>query len=609
MKNIFKLLTVCGLCLGLNSCADMDVLPFNTIPEDKIAANESGITADLVTLYRYLPIEDFNYSKSILDFNPTRSGYTEFGGIPFMLHMGGEAVPHKADYVGMNYNGTDFGAWNYEAVRNVNKFKDMVEKNQSAFNAEQVKTWRGEAYMMRAYLYFGLVKRYGGVPLITSVQTYTGDNIAELQVPRNTEKEVYDYIASQLDTAVTLLPATNQRGRFTKWAAYSLKSRAMLFAASIAKYGSMDASCPAIGIPSSEATNYYAAARAAAKEVIDNGKFSLYRANPDKSLNYTEMFINAVNNPEAIYIKEYKYPEKTHNFDVWGLPYAYRSSGGYGSNFCPTLDFVETYENIDGTITPLIVNDGQGKPIEYTSPLKIFEGKDPRLAGTIIFPNALWRGNTVGVRKGVIEGGKLYPATKFGESEVTPKGINIPGNCGFTDVGETTTTGFYLRKYMDYNRSADNVWSNRCDQDWMDFRLAEIYLNFAEAAVETNTDLDKALTYINDIRDRAGVTLLKSNELTRDRVRHERAIELSFECHRFWDLKRWRLAVDEFNNRTYWALHPYFNADNNTWFFKKEKYEPAGLPGKTFQSRFYYLAIPAGEISKNPKLLPNNPGY
>lgn len=600
MKNIINAFIFGLAFLGFISCADLDVLPFNTIPEENVATNESGMLADLATLYNGLPIEDFYYSHG---------GFNHFGGIPFMLHMGGEAIPHKNDYPQLVYNGTGFSAWKYTEIRNTNKFLDMLEENESAFEEAVVRTWKGEAYMIRAYLYFGLVKRYGGVPLIKEVQEYTGNNIEELQVPRNTEKEVYDYIASQLDDAIQYLPESNQRGRFTKWAAYALKSRAMLYAASIARYGSMDPACPAIGISDSEAGNYYSLAKNAAREVIEKGGFTLYNANADKADNYTESFINSTSNPEAIYIKEYRYPEKTHNFDVWGLPFAFRSAGGYGSNYCPPLDFVETYENTDGTITPLKIYDDQGNPIEYDDPLKIFEGKDPRLAGTVILPNSSWRDGTVEVKKGVIENGILYPATRFGEDQVTPGGINIPGNCGFTDVGETTTTGFYLRKYLDYTQSADLVWTRRCEQNWIDMRLGEVFLNFAEAALETNTDLDKALAYINLIRDRAGIALLEPDELTRDKVRHERAIELSFECHRFWDLKRWRLAVNEFNNRTYWALHPYYNADNDTWFFKKEKYEPTGIPGKTFQSRYYYLQIPAEEIDKNPKLLPNNPGY
>ena len=597
MKKIHIILNICFASFFLASCADMDVEPFTIISEDMITTNESGITAYLATLYNGLPIEDMYYSNS---------GFNAFGSVPFLFHLSGEAISLNWNYQDANYNGTSFGAWKYTDVRNVNKFITLLRKNQDAFTKAQVDTWLGEAYMIRAYLYFGMVKRYGGVPLITEVQTYTGDNIEELQVPRNTEKEIYDYIAGQLDSAVMYLPSSNQTGRFTKWAAYTLKSRSMLFAASIAKYGSMDNSCPYVGIPATEAVNYYNLAKAAAKAVIDDGGFGLYAANANKTDNYTELFINSANNPEAIYIKEYKYPNKTHNFDVWGLPYAYRGSLGYGSNFCPTLDFVESYEMLDGTVLPLPINDAGGNPIEYADPLKIFEGRDPRLAGTVIFPNALWRGQVVEVRKGVVENGVLYHATRLVED--TPNGISVAGNCGFTDAAETTTTGFHLRKYLDYNRAKEDAGQSRCDQDWIDMRLAEVYLNFAEAAVETTTDIDKALEYINFIRDRAGIALLQINDLTINRVRNERGIELSFESQRFWDLKRWRVAVDMFNNRKYYALHPYYNADNDTYYFEKQLYDPSGQSGKTFQSRFYYLQIPTDQIQTNPKLM-QNPGY
>ena len=576
----------------------MDVDPFTIVKESDIETNESGMTAYLVTLYNGLPIEDINYS---------RHGFNQFGAIPYLMHLTGEAIPHNWDYGAAYYSGDDFGFWGYPQVRDVNKFMGLLEKNKNAFKADQVDIWMGEAYMIRAYLYFGLVKRYGGIPLITQVQNFTGNNLEELQVPRNTEKEVYDFIATQLDSAAMFLPATNDKGRFTKWAAYALKSRAMLYAASIAKYGSIDASYPYVGIPSSESNKYFTAAKAAAGEVIEKGNFSLYNANPNKADNYTELFLNESNsNAEAILVKVYKYPDKTHNFDVYGLPYAYRSSGGYGSNFCPTLDFVEYYETIDGETKPLPITGSDGKPVEYENPLKVFEGRDPRLAGTVIFPNGLWKGEVVEVRKGAVEGGIVYPATKFGD--MTPKGFSIPGNCGFTDAGETTTTGFHLRKYLDSNRSKDNVYADKCDQDWIEMRLAEVYLNFAEAAVEIGTDLDKALVYINKIRERAGIRSIGNNELTLAKVRHERRIELAFENHTFWDMKRWRIAVDEFNNRTYWALHPYYDVDKGIYYFERKKYEPAGQAGKTFQSRFYYLRIPGDEITKNPKLT-QNPGY
>src|SRR5690606_32567234 len=138
---------------------------------------------------------------------------------------------------------------------------------EAALNDEKRQHLLGEAYFIRAYYYFAMVKRYGGVPIIKQVQYFTGDNIAELQVPRNTEAEVYDFIASDLDSAALLLDVTNARGRATRYAAFALKSRAMLYAASSAEYATVQLD-GLVGIPASRAAEYWQAAYDAAWEIL-----------------------------------------------------------------------------------------------------------------------------------------------------------------------------------------------------------------------------------------------------------------------------------------------------------------------------------------------------
>src|SRR5690606_7005888 len=128
-----------------------------------------------------------------------------------------ESVTNSSTEVVGIPNGTQLPWWGYDHIRNVN---ELIQNLPHADLSDPRKnSLLGEAKFIRAFYYFGLVKRYGGVPIIDEVQNFTGDNIDELQVPRNTEKEVWDFVATDLDEAVSLLPETNVSGRATKNAA------------------------------------------------------------------------------------------------------------------------------------------------------------------------------------------------------------------------------------------------------------------------------------------------------------------------------------------------------------------------------------------------------
>jgi len=183
--------------------------------------------------------------------------------------------------------------------------------------------------------------------------------------------------------------------------------------------------------------------------------------------------------------------------------------------------------------------------------------------------------------------------------------VQVIGFTGISTSGDDATrTGFYVRKYVDYNRQQSTVDLNTSVQPWIDFRYAEILLNRAEAAVELGNTAD-ALTCINLIRDRAGAPLYSGIDLTK--VRNERRMELAFENQYFWDLKRWRTADVVLDKAHFKGLMPYYVFDENKYIFLAE---PELFNREyTFQKQFYYEPIPGGEIGTNPNLLPNNPGY
>jgi starch-binding outer membrane protein, SusD/RagB family len=593
MKNklIFFLSTI-SLLMFNTSCNDerLDILPLNILTSDQIFQSESGINAYLASLYSAMPYEDFNFLSVSAD----------------MSNQTDEAIAAYATQLSTIPDGTWYGWWGYNYIRNVNDFMDKLPT--ANISDEKINILKGEALFIRAFYYFGLAKRYGGVPIIKVVQEFTGDNLDELQVPRNKEQEVWDFIASDLDEAISLLPEKNIKGRINKYGALALKSRAMLYAASIAKYGSVQLN-GIVGINSSEANKYWQASYDAADLVIKSLKYSLYEKNPDKELNFTQLFIET-DNPEEMFSVYYNYPDKKHAYDAAFLPFGVRGTGGWGSNMGPTLEMVEQYEYIDGTPGTLKFTNPDDSPIFYAKATDLFINKDPRCLGTVIVPFSTYRGTVIDVQAGIYDQGVKWEAGDY-KSLYNPT-THLPDNTngtihivGFSGLGgqEVTQTGFYIRKYLDYNLDRVQA-STRSTQRWMVFRFAEILLNYAEAAVELNKISDAKLA-TNLVRDRAGIKLLNDAEVTIDRVRHERLVEFACENHRWWDYRRWRISDKVMNNTMFSAIKPYFDLQANAYRFEKGD---AGRWMKTFDIKVYYERIDPLEIAKNHSLI-QNPGY
>lgn len=595
MKKLFFLII---LCLPvLMSCNDnrLDIAPLNILTAEQVLQNESAITAYMASLYNALPMEDHLFFAG--------------GNGNRLANNTDEAISCFTDERNGIGNGTWTQWWGYNHVRNVN---DLIEKlPEAALNDEKRQHLLGEAYFIRAYYYFAMVKRYGGVPIIKQVQYFTGDNIAELQVPRNTEAEVYDFIASDLDSAALLLDVTNARGRATRYAAFALKSRAMLYAASSAEYATVQLD-GLVGIPASRAAEYWQAAYDAAWEILSSDAHGLYNKYPDNKVqNFQDLFLDEENNPEVILARYYSYPDKTHGYDNWVLPFGVRGPDGYSSRMCPTLELVEQFEYVDGSSGELRIEDAAGDPIFYEHPTDLFRDKDPRCLATVIVPFSEYQGSVIDVQAGIYDQGVKYEAGDY--SALYNPDTHQPDNengtlhiVGLSGLGgsEKTQTGFYTRKYLDTSLPRSRATYAGSDQQWIDLRYGEVLLNYAEAAAELGRTED-ARWALNEIRGRAGIRLLELHEVDLEKVRHERLVELAFENHRWWDYRRWRISDEIFNNSRFSMLKPYYDLDADAYRFEKGI---AGRFPKTFDVRVYYEQIDPGEISRNPKLVPN-PNY
>jgi hypothetical protein len=579
------------LTISVSCNNGLDILPLNILTSQQIFESKSGITAYLATLYNNLPVQDFRYRNYGADL----ANYTD------------EALTSSSAEVTAIPNGTSMGVWPYQWIRGVNI---LIENTPGANLSDKEKgELIGEAKFLRAFYYFGLVKMHGGVPIIDKVQNFTGDNLQDLQVPRNSEKGVYDFIAADLDEAISALPESSVPGKANKYTALALKSRAMLYAASIAKSGTVMLD-GILGIPKADAAQYWQKAYDASKQIVDSKKYTLYAKNANKELNFTELFIDQ-SNPEAIFSIQFKYPDKGHVYDRNNLPFSIRAPSGYGAGVGPYLDLVEEFEYVDGTDGKLKTTNADGSPIYYKQATDIFLNKDPRCLATVIAPFSTFRGNVIDVQAGIYDQGvkweagdetSLYnPETHQPDKE---KGtLRIVGVNGFgSGSTEKTQTGFYLRKYLNY--TMDQSRANVSDQAWIEFRLGEVLLNYAEAAFELNKTAD-ATVAINLIRERAGIKLLTESETTLEKIRHERLVELAFENHRWFDYRRWRIADQVLSNSRFSALKPYWDIQQKAYRFEKVL---AGRYFKTFDFRAYYERIDPAEISKNPKMV-QNPGY
>jgi hypothetical protein len=352
-----------------------------------------------------------------------------------------------------------------------------------------------------------------------------------------------------------MLPETNAPERANRYGAMALKSRAMLYAGSVAKYGSQnfvdgDARGQGfVGIDASKASGYYSKAIQASK--ILEGHYSLYRKSADKIKNYTDIFMDATS-PENILVRNYYAgdPERCHSWDATYSPNSglnYMTAGGLSRSY-PTLELVQRYDSLNFVTNP------DGTPKRYTNIGDPFQNLEPRLRATIYFPGDQLRGMPFDTQRGIYPSFSGTAAAEVakdpasrsyilsGDHNTLYNGKLVIGRAGMSTAGDDNSrTGFYVRKYINYNKTISQVNLFTSTTPWIEFRYAEVLLNRAEADIEIGQYAD-ALLCLNDIRDRAGAPALTSTDMKVDVVRNERCKELAFENHYWWDIRRWRVA-------------------------------------------------------------------
>jgi hypothetical protein len=569
MKKILKYTFAIVLAIGLCSCDKLfDSLEgdLNTMSEEDMTLTQAGMERLLSDVYATIPMDAFN----------TKDQHTTL------------ATYSKANDYDINVT----GFWNYTKMRSINQFIQKVDiaLEKKAINEDTRNQMLGEALFARAYCYFAMVRKYGGVPIVTVPldDKYDGDTNEGLYIPRSTEKETWDFVISELDKAADLLPEEPKGGKYraTKWAALGLQSRVALYAATLSKYWSKEAipgSYQSVAqkltyMESSYADDYFAKCIEASEKIINSNKFSLYGgATTSVSTakeNLTNLFLER-QDCEFIFGKTYKdgTADADNGFDRSNSPNQKHGTGtnaGWG-NYSVTSDLVDLFDNYnaaggraDGTIKTR--NDGHediyfaqiataassfdktADFITYEHPQDPFLNKDARFQAWVLYPGSEFRGVTIVAQAGYwLPDGKLefYQENHYTLNGVTYDELGAPdqnGMSAFIDIGNVGTsnhsyfwtTGFGIRKFLDVNSVLD-----KSTNPWCDIRYAEILLNYAEAYAESKKgDAAKAKQYLNDIRHRAAFT--DDIEPTLENVLHERQIEFAFEGHETYTLWRRR---------------------------------------------------------------------
>lgn len=661
-RNILSVFSFCAL-MGLSGCnAFLELEPLDKVSPDQLLETEGGVRALLANIYTMIPMEDFNYRPNA-GFN--QRGYDGVNETTNLAFLTDEATRSDGG-VGIGYEG--FNYWPYGDIRQVNVFMQNVEKAKAAgtLSAAEGDRMISEAHFARAYMYYGLVKRYGGVPLIDKVQDedYENGGPEAVAVPRSTELDAWKFVLNECTLAAAHLPESTSGAdlyRVTKWAAYALKSRVALHAASVAKHwdkaplaGEAVSQKLVGGMTAADADAFYKECIEASSYLIENSGKSLYKPTPatarEAAANFQDIFLDD-KNEEVIFCKAYldgtTNTNQGHSFAQFNiLPQVNPGALKYG-RFNPMLEIVDLFEDYtdDGTgkmakivtrtdgnedayisnfhnmTNASVVNALMSVPfVKYDNLYDPFAGKDARLLASVVLPGSSYAGTDIIIQGGFIKDNNTYVAYSNESTQkngTTYYALGAEGETmfsGFNNVnsGEDanwTATGFGVRKYMPEGESIspDRLASTT---SYIDMRLAEVYLNYAEAVVENGSgagDKDLAKKYLNALRRRAGHT--DEIPLTLENVLKERRVEMAFEGKRFWDMNRRREFHTEFsNNRIRKALVPMLDlrgAEPKYVFARVNYFGDETRGGRTFQTVNYYRGIP--NIATNG--LVQNPGH
>ena len=549
-NKIAILLLSAGL-LTTTSCDFMDCDESDNYTLQEIQGSYNRVKQFVTSIYGYLPSDFCNTHGAMVDAATDDAIHVyESSAIQRIVNGTWSA----------NYTVDDKFAYYYNAIHDANYYLTTLSglTFDTWENGDDYQDWmqnydnyQYQVRFLRAYFYFELVRRYQNVPLITKPLSQTETN----QIEPSSAQEVLKFIINECTEIAPKLPikstsiAQAENGRATRAMAMALKSRAALYAAS------------PLYSTNGDNAKWTEAAKASHDIIASAGELGLgldTYANLFKSKNY--------NSKEVILCR----PTGTSKtFEQANYPMGV--TGG-NTTTCPTENLASAFEMKDGRAFDW--NDPTMKANQY-------KDRDPRFYLTIVHNGMLW------------------PAKKA--VDISEGGANgLP-------LTNATTTGYYLRKYVDNSISFEAASTTAATHhNWILFRYAEVLLNYAEAMIHVNGNCDyKDATYtmsareaLNAVRKRAGIPEVAacSQDEFLTRVKHERRVEMAFEGQRFWVLRRWK-NLDETKN---------IYAVRITHHDGVLSYEKTLLSERSVSNKLYFYPIANVELFKNKKLVQNS---
>lgn len=572
----------------------LDQIPAENFTVDSIFINRDYAQAALTAVYNMLPqnqlyLSPFNAMAFTGCSDEMEMPWPEKYNITMIAGAWNPNDPAVAAYWNNNYN----------AIRRANLFLRDIHK--TPMDEAEKSRWIGEACFLRAFFYFQLIRLYGPVPLVDHVISTEEDF---KQYKRATLQQCADFILQGCDTAITLLPMTytsDQDGRASAAAALALKSRLLLYLASPLWNGNPDYASVVDRdgthlFPSAYDKAKWQQAADAAKACIDKSVaagYHLYKsADGDPMHSYEELFLKPWNSG-VLFARNEGNTWDADDLDRTAFPNGMGGWGGYSA----TQELVDAYQMADGS-DPVIGYNADGSPVinpqsgyvengfagksgKYwlAGISNMYVGREPRFYASINYNGAWWAGRRV----------------EFW----------LNGKDGISGHGrDHCVTGYLMRKFVD---STINIPQGKwVTTTWILFRLGEQYLNYAEALNEAQGPVADVYTSVNAIRERAGLPDLPaglSQAAMRQKIHHERRIEMAFEMQRYFDCRRWKTAETVFAGKLHGMDINAGSSLQDNAFYKRTV-----TSNRVFTLKDYLWPIPQDEVNKDNNLV-QNPGW
>jgi len=549
MNKLYIFLGLAVLTTGLSCRKVLDIQPTSTFSTNTVWSSPALVQVFVNEIYAesVLSFKDAGFAWG----SQTDELFSNFNWCNENQYVLGQATPdNQGSSFPLNYSSTiNFWSTLYSTIQKTNVYFGNIGALDTAGNGALITSMTAQVHFLRALCYFELLKRFGGVPLITQVYTSTNNTYNATRASwDSTENFILTDIAAALP-GLQLTAPSGSEGTVTTGAALALKSRLLLYAAS-----------PYFNT-SNDMTLWQQAADAALA-VINLNQYSLYATSTTYGHIFTDFF-----NPEVIFARVYGDVYE----DRYNTVYRDLSPNGYNG--------YSAYNVLEQMVDAFQMNDGStfswSNPTEAANP---YANRDPRLYADILTNGASFQGRPAQFWLGGLDS-KLSALSPWNASK----------------------TGYTILKMVDstYNFNVEPY----SPAQWIVFRLGEIYLNYAEAEAELGQTAT-ALTYLNKIRERAGmpdVTSPGGTDLLQ-KIMQERRVELCFEGHRFFDLRRWGIADQGAGNALGIIITPTNAADTSF------TYQVDTVQTRVWQQSFYYYPIPRSELQADP-LLTQNPGY